>query len=91
MNDPNDVMQVRPAFTPEEMRAEIFRMAHYNQWVRNITTSCNVAGLSSEDRYTMMAYFFIKQCAELEAQLLHELRISPLPHWVLDANGKWKS
>lgn len=55
------IEQVKDAETPEEMRAEIFRLQHYDPLVRNVANMANYSGMSAEDRYTVLAYNALKQ------------------------------
>lgn len=57
--------QVKEVTTPEEMRAEIFRLQHYDALVRNVMEAANYGGLSAEDRYTILAYHAL--CAKNDA------------------------
>lgn len=70
---------VRPAKTPTEMRAEIYRLSHYDSLVRSITTMANMEGLSSEDRYTLLAYQALRQASELRRMTLENAHFSAIP------------
>src|ERR1700677_362804 len=41
---------------PSEARRRIFEASHESALIRNVLMSADYSGLSSEDRYTMLAY-----------------------------------
>ena len=55
-----EIEQVKHAETPEEMRAEINRMAMHDALTRQVLDMANLRGMSGEDRYTMLAYAALK-------------------------------
>jgi hypothetical protein len=66
--------EVKPASTPDEMRAEIFRLSYNDNLVRSVMQMADYNGLNAEDRYTILAYNALKQRADLlerELQLIH--------------------
>lgn len=75
-----DIERVRDAETPAEMRAEIYRLQHHNYFVRAATDAANFAGMSGEDRYTMLAYNALRRLECVEADLREFiLRMPPKP------------
>lgn len=71
------IEEVRDATTPAEMRAEIFRLQHYDALVRGVMNSANYTGMSAEDRYTVLAYHALKAKADAQAQILMFARVTP--------------
>ena len=55
------IEQVKDAATPEEMRAEIFRLSFHDALVRAVTDAANYSGMNAEDRYTLLAYHTLKE------------------------------
>ena len=55
-----EIEQVQHAETPDEMRAEIIRMAMHDALTQHGMRTSDRQGLSGEDRYTMLAYFLLK-------------------------------
>jgi hypothetical protein len=43
-------------FKPDEMRARIYEASYESHLIRNVMTAADHAGMSAEDRYTMLAY-----------------------------------
>lgn len=70
---------VREAITPEQMRAELHRHRHFDGLVRRVMDESDYRGLSSEDRYTILAYHLLITRAELMKQLLEWHSVRPLP------------
>lgn len=56
MKDWKVLGQVKDATTTEEMRAELYRLRHFDPLVRAVFDAADYAGMSAEDRYTMLAY-----------------------------------
>ena len=73
------IEQVRDAATPEEMRAEIFRLQHYDALVRSVMDSSNYTGMSAEDRYTVLAYHALRGKNYAQSQILEFVNTSPTP------------
>lgn len=65
--------KVREAATPNEMRAEIFRLAYIDPLVRSIFRASDIQGLSAEDRYTILAYHALKSRSIYMEKLLRML------------------
>jgi hypothetical protein len=61
-----NIEQVKDAHTPEEMRAEIYRMGQYDPMVRSVLDTADYNGMSAEDKYTVMSYMAVKQLNELK-------------------------
>lgn len=59
-----EIEQVKDAETPEEMRAEIRRMAMYDPLTSHVMRMSNMQVFSDEDRYTILAYFLLKSRQE---------------------------
>lgn len=56
-----DIEQVKDASTPEQMRAEINRMAQHDALTRQVMVIADRYGMSGEDRYTMLAYHALRE------------------------------
>ena len=76
------IEQVRDAATPEDMRAEIYRLRREAPLVRSVMDMADYNGLSAEDRYTMLAYHTLKESAKVRELLLEQLNITPHPFLV---------
>ena len=50
------VEQVREAHTPNDMRAELYRVSREDSLVRSVFQMADYNGMSAEDRYTVLAY-----------------------------------
>jgi hypothetical protein len=87
MKDWKILEQVKDAETPEEMRAEIYRLQHYDSLVRAVMDSANYRGASAEDRYTVLAYNALKQLAEIKRHVLNDAMLLPLPHVLVPDNA----
>jgi hypothetical protein len=85
-----NVEQVNDAETPEEMRAEIFRLEHYDPLVRNVMDSANYNGASAEDRYTVLAYNALKQLCKIKQNVLIDLRCRPLEPFIIPSTEEVK-
>lgn len=78
-----NIEQVREATTPEEMRAEIFRLSKEDPLVRNVLDSARYHGKSSEDKYTELAYYALKEAARAK-QMIHDyVVLMPSPGMVI--------
>ncbi len=69
--------QVKDAVTPDEMRAEIFRLQHYDPLVRAVMDYADYRGASAEDRYTVLAYNALKQLNEIKRHVLDDAMLRP--------------
>jgi len=77
MKDWKMLEQVKDAETPEEMRAELYRLQHYDPLVRAVMDSANYRGASAGDRYTVLAYNALKQLAEIKRHVLSDYKRVP--------------
>lgn len=75
----NALEQVKDATTPDEMRAEIFRLQHYDPLVRRVTDMAIHTGMNAEDRYTVLAYHALRSKNEAQATALNLARCNPMP------------
>lgn len=84
--------QVKAANTPEEMRAELFRLRYSNQMlhnvmtnqiIHNVMTTADHHGLSGEDRYTMVAYHALKELQHLKQFILDDANVRMAPSVIL--------
>lgn len=77
---PMHIEQLREAKTPEEMRAEIHRLARERSsaLIRSVMDCADFNGLSAEDRYTMLAYHALRDLAHSQ-KLAHELLVVTPP------------
>lgn len=83
-----EIEQVRDATTPEEMRAEIFRLTYYDSLVRSVRDASNYRGMSAEDFYTVLAYNALRQRNHIQALFLEHARCNPMPTIVMmPSNG----
>lgn len=78
-----EIEQVKKAETPEEMRAEIFRLSRYHHMVRNVLDRANYQGLSAEDKYTIIAYYALADLAKFQSIHLDSLRLDAIPPMIL--------
>jgi hypothetical protein len=83
------VEQVMAAETPEQMRSELFRLRHYDALVRSVMDAADYSGMSSEDKYTMLAYHAMKDRNRFQTMLIDDLSISVKPPFITNyENGK---
>lgn len=78
MKNYSDLMRVKDATTPEEMRAELFRLKRYDPAVCAVLDLADCRGMNAEDRYTLLAYNAVKAKNEALAHIL-ELVTTSLP------------
>lgn len=78
--------QVRDVTTPEEMRAELFRLARFDPIVRAVFDSANFTGASAEDRYSVLAYHAIKAKIAAQNQVLEFSSVLVRPRFVEKEN-----
>jgi hypothetical protein len=78
----NIIEQVKDAASTEEMRAELFRLAHYDALVRAVMDMANYHGLSSEDRYTELAYYAMKSRNEIYRDSIRAIGLQPVKFFV---------
>jgi hypothetical protein len=84
--DPMHIEQLKDVHTPEEMRAEIHRLARERSsvLVRSVMDCADFNGLSAEDRYTMLAYHALRDLARYQKVALNQLVIKPPHHFVAE-------
>ncbi len=73
------IEKVKDATTPEDMRAEIFRLRHCDPLVRTVMDSANCTGMNAEDRYTVLAYHALRAKNDAQERLLDFMRTSAVP------------
>ena len=74
---PDWLEPVHEAFTPSEMRAELARLRRNNAIVRRVMDSADYTGLSSEDRYTMLAYYAMQSLVQAQQQIYDYVVTTP--------------
>ena len=74
-----ELERAKEANTIDEMRAELFRLKHYNPMVRNTFDAADFSGMSAEDRYAALAYHAVSLNIELQNQLMSNLDVSSNP------------
>lgn len=70
------IEQVKEVKSVESMRAEIFRLRHYDMMIREIMDLADYTGLSAEDRYTMLAYNVLRDRQRLMRLHLNQMAIT---------------
>lgn len=78
-----DIEQVREATTPSEMRAEIARLRRDNHLVHAAMDAADYTGMSSEDRYTVLAYHALAALAKTQKVMHEYVLMTPGPHLVM--------
>lgn len=68
--------QIKDADTVEEMRVEIFRLRQYDPLVRNVMDRADYTGLSGEDRYTILAYYALKELNHTKKLFLEQAELN---------------
>lgn len=81
------IEQVKDATTPEEMRAEIFRLRHYDHLARSAMDAADYKGMSAEDRYTILAYYALRERAKLLSTVLDGAMLRPIPPMIVTPNS----
>ena len=61
--------------TPMQMRAEIFRHEYDHPIIRQVMTVADVNGFSAEDRYTMLAFWLLKDNITMKERLMELARL----------------
>jgi hypothetical protein len=74
---PDWLEPVREAFTPSEMRTELVRLRRNSPIVQKVMDSADYTGLSSEDRYTMLAYYAMKALVQAQQQVYDYVVTTP--------------
>jgi len=78
------VQQVGEAHTPNEMRAELARLAREDSLVRAAFNHAEYIGLSGEDKYLLLAYNAMKHRNQLMRQLYAWTMKNPMPSLFVD-------
>ncbi len=65
-----EIEQVKKVITPDEMRAELFRLSHHDPLVRSVMQSADYNGMSAEDRYTILAYYAMAERNKFQQMLV---------------------
>lgn len=73
---------IKDATTANEMRAEMERLSRYDTFVHEVFVMAGHAGLSGEDKYTILAYQAIRRLQALQKQHLEFVRASIQPQIV---------
>ena len=79
--------QVKKAETPEEMRAELFRLRHYDGLVRRVMDMADYGGLSAEDKYTILAYYALAERVQYQNLVLDRAKLDPMLPMILTPNA----
>lgn len=69
--------------TPDEMRAALNKLRYDDPLVHAAFTAADYAGMSGEDRYTVLAYHAVTQKQKLLEQLLENHAMSVPVHYVV--------
>lgn len=72
-----DFEPVREATTPSEMRAELARLRRKNPTVGQVMDAADYTGLTSEDRYTMLAYYAVAALTRAQQQIFDYVVTTP--------------
>lgn len=78
---------IKPCTTPAEMRAEIHRLSYTGNLVRQIIDTANMQGLSSEDKYTLLAYHALQEMRRAQEAVLTQLYAMPASFLAPHKNG----
>lgn len=76
------IAEVRDATTPQEMRAELFRLRFDDPLVRACLDAGDYSGMSAEDKYTVLAYNAVKQKCHLQRVIADYMAITPMPPFI---------
>lgn len=68
--------------SPADMRAEIFRLRRELPVVRAVMDTADFNGLSAEDRYTMLAYYALRDYARVHNMLMDHVLSMPTQRFV---------
>jgi len=80
--------EVREATTPNEMRSEIARLSRFNHLVRKSFDYADFAGLSAEDRYTVLSYYALDALVKTQNAMHEYLVTTPRTQFVMPADSK---
>jgi hypothetical protein len=74
---------IRDCSTPDEVRAELFRLRRESSLVSHAMDFADYSGYSGEDKYAMLAYHALKSRAEyIKSTLSLQMRAPPQPFTV---------
>ena len=79
------IEQLKEAATPDEMRAEIYRLCRHDPMVHQVMAMADHQGLSAEDRYTALAYYALRTLLAAHQQALDDAMTRPMPPFFDDA------
>lgn len=71
--------RINKCATPEEMRAELFRLRYHDPIVRSCWDAADYTGMSAEDKYTLMAYHLIDAYYRVGRIALDQTMLNPMP------------
>lgn len=77
------IEQLKDATSPEEMRAELFRLRHYDPLVRRVFDMADYNGMSAEDKYIALAYYAMKDRNNFLRQIVSMDMIRPKQYVVM--------
>ena len=77
---------LKDARSLEEMRAEIFRIQQYDSMVRHVMDMANYRGMSAEDRFTVLAYYALRERALLQNTIIDAAMVRPATPIVFPPN-----
>jgi len=77
------IEQVQDATTPREMRAEIFRLLRHDPLIRSVMDTADYNGMAAEDRYTLLAYYALKERNRLREMVLEQAMLRPPPPFLV--------
>jgi len=81
------IEQIKEAATPGEMRAEIFRLTRHDAMVNNVMRMTEYSGASAEDRYTILAYYALRDRAMAQQMVLDNAMTRPMPPMAVTPNA----
>ena len=84
------IVQLDSAIDPKDMRAAIYKACRDDAMIRNLWDASNYLGLSSEDRYTALAYHALKDRQRLMAMVENYCLLMPTTKTIVnpgDLNG----
>lgn len=82
------IEQLKEAATPEEMRAEIFRLRRHDPMVRNVMDMADYNGLSAEYRYLILAYHALRERAVMQRMVLNDALTRPMAPFLIVPNAQ---
>jgi len=76
--------EIEEANTPEEMRKAFFKLIRDDPLVNRVWVTSDINGLSGEDRYTLLAYFLIKDRDQYRGRLIEQINLTPRTVFIKD-------